>query len=101
MARTSTTFQKGHKNVSPGAPKKEWTFTELHKQAGLESKATGVPRSKIVVDKLWEMAENGDIQAIKEIAQRVDGMPKQSNDITSNGKTLKGLIQINENDKSV
>lgn len=32
----------------------------------------------------------------QEIANRTEGMPKQSIDATSNGQTLTGLIQINE-----
>lgn len=32
----------------------------------------------------------------QEIANRTEGMPKQSLDATSNGQTLTGLIQINE-----
>lgn len=45
--------------------------------------------------------KEGNEQLMRDMINRVDGMPKQTNDITSNGQTLKGLIQVNENDKSV
>lgn len=38
------------------------------------------------------------LDEFREVANRTEGMPKQSTDLTSNGKTLTGLIQINEND---
>lgn len=31
-----------------------------------------------------------------EVANRTEGMPRQSTDLTSNGQTLSGLIQVNE-----
>lgn len=51
--------------------------------------------------KLFHKAINeGNEQLMKDMINRVDGMPKQTNDITSNGQTLKGLIQVHEDDKT-
>lgn len=38
------------------------------------------------------------IDYFKELSNRTEGMPKQSTDLTSNGETLTGLIQIIESD---
>ena len=44
------------------------------------------------------MGATSKLDEFREVANRTEGMPKQSTDLTSNGKTLTGLIQINEND---
>ncbi|KKM27880.1 hypothetical protein LCGC14_1570250, partial [marine sediment metagenome] len=39
----------------------------------------------LVSKRIWVKAANGDIMAIKEIFNRMDGMPKQSTDVTATG----------------
>ena len=41
-----------------------------------------------ILHKLVEAAEEGKLDAIKEIFDRVDGRPTQSADLTSNGETI-------------
>lgn len=73
-------FEKGRSGNPKGRPPKEWTMTGLYKEAGEEETETGEPRKKIVARKLWEKAQKGDVLAIKELGNRIDGMPKQSMD---------------------
>lgn len=76
---SSTKFKPGDPRINRnGAPKKEWTMTELYKEAGDEADETGEPKKKIVARKLWEIAQKGDVTAIKELGNRIDGMPKQT-----------------------
>lgn len=82
---------KGNINLN-GRPKEPWTMSGIIKEALEEQNETGVPKKLIIIRKLLELASNGDIVAIKEVNQRVDGMPKQSNDITSNGKDIKTVL---------
>ena len=42
--------------------------------------------------------QDGDTQLIRDLINRVDGMPKQSNEL-SGSLSLKGLIDVKENDK--
>lgn len=71
-------FKKGQSGNPKGRPPKDWTMTSLIREALEESNETKVPRNKIIARKLAELAEKGDMQAIKEINNRLDGMPKQS-----------------------
>lgn len=82
MALTSTSFKPGHPPLSNGRPKKEWTMTSLIREAGNEADETGVPKSQIIARKLADLASKGDMQAIKEFNNRLDGMPKQTIDAT-------------------
>lgn len=81
-------FKKGEVTNPNGRPPKEWTMTALYKQAGEESDETGEPRNKIVARILWKKASEGDVVAIKELNNRIDGMPKQTTDITTGGDKL-------------
>lgn len=56
-------------------------MSELYKQAGEESDETGEPRNKIVARVLWNKAKEGDVVAIKELNNRIDGMAVQKVDM--------------------
>jgi len=43
--------------------------------------------------------QEGDAQLIRDLINRVDGMPKQSNEL-SGSLSLKGLINVSENDST-
>lgn len=76
-------FKPGDPRINrKGRPKREWTVKGLIEQAMEEEVETGVPYKKAVYTKLVNMAKAGDIQAIKEINNRLDGMPKQTIDAT-------------------
>lgn len=89
MPRPTLGFDKNPQNINRnGRPPKDWTMSAMYKQAAEEASATGEPKYKIVARKLLDLAEKGDIQAIKELGNRLDGMPKQSVDVTTEGKPL-------------
>lgn len=75
-------FKPGESGNPKGRPPKEWTMSAMYKQAAEEASETGEPKYKIVARKLLELAEKGDMQAIKELGNRIDGMPKQSVELT-------------------
>lgn len=88
-------FKKNDPRINrKGRPKREWTVAGLIEEAMEQEDETGIPYKKIVYTKLVSMAKRGDIHAIKEINNRLDGMPQQKTDITTGGKELKGLIKI-------
>lgn len=78
MSNVATQFKKGQSGNPKGGPKKEWTMSGLYKQALEEANETGVPKKLIIARKLVQLAERGDVVAIKELGNRIDGMPKQS-----------------------
>jgi hypothetical protein len=58
-----------------GSVNREKPFTDMLRVALLSG---GRRRLRIIADKLAEKAEQGDIQAIREIADRLDGKPAQA-----------------------
>ena len=63
----------GNKNATKGKPWSE----------AIAKFATQNPNKRDkVIEKLYQMAEDGDLTAIKEIIDRVEGKPKQSVDLT-------------------
>jgi hypothetical protein len=55
-------------------------------------------RLNIIADKLCRMAMDGDMAAIKEIGERLDGKAPQGVDVTSEGEALSLLIRIGGDD---
>lgn len=83
-------FKKGDPRINrEGAPKKEWTMTSLYKEALEEEGEDGIPKKKKVAKKLVSLAERGDVIAIKELGNRIDGMPTQKLD-----QKIEGNIEI-------
>lgn len=98
MSKTSTSFKPNDPRINrKGAPPKEWTMTAMYREAAEESDETGVPKYKIVARKLIKLAEKGDMVAIKELGNRLDGMPQQTSDITSKGEKIDGNTIIFQN----
>ena len=89
---SNTKFKPGQSGNLKGRPKRDWTVAGLIEIAMEAEKKDGVPYKKAVYDKLVKMADDGDIQAIKEVNQRLDGMPKQKTDITITDIT--GLVSV-------
>jgi hypothetical protein len=82
-------FKKTGADANPnGRPKREWTWTGLIEDAmqklGPDKKAV----KEAVVASLVAKALEGDVVAIKEIGNRLDGMPQQAIDLTTKGKPL-------------
>lgn len=82
-------FDKRPQDINrKGRPPKAWTMSSLIEEALEEELEKGTPVKKQIAKKLAQMAVRGDIQAIKEINDRIDGRPKQFIDHTTNGKDL-------------
>jgi len=84
-------FKKGESGNPGGRPKKDWTWASLIEEAVEEEYTTkdGLRTDKgkkFIAKKLVHMAIDGDIQAIKEISNRMDGLPAQSMDFTTGGQ---------------
>ena len=65
-----------------GRPPKEKCFATALNVAIREAQEDGKDKLRGVADKLVELALNGDMQAIKEVADRLDGKPMQSSEVT-------------------
>ena len=90
---TKTGFQLHPENINrKGRPSRGWAWNELIEDAvnELAKNQSGdeLEIKRIIVKRLAKMAAEGDINAIREIINRMDGMPKQSTDITSGGKPI-------------
>lgn len=82
-------FRTNPQNINKdGRPPKEWTWSGLIKEALEETDLEGREVKKKVTQSLVNKALEGDVQALKEIGNRIDGMPQQKTDITTNGKDL-------------
>jgi len=70
-------------------PRREWTVKGMIEDAMNDIDAnTGVLARKLVYERLVRMAKQGDINAIREINNRLDGLPEAAVDITSNGEAI-------------
>lgn len=82
-----------------GRPKRAWTVQGLIEEAMEEQDETGVPAKKIVYKRLVQLAARGDMQAVREINNRLDGMPQQTTDINVTGDVtidIDGLIGLSK-----
>ena len=80
MSNVATQFKKGQSGNERGRPKREWTWDGLLEEAMEEQDETGESYKKIVVRKFRTLCAKGDMIAIKELFNRMDGMPKQTLD---------------------
>lgn len=98
------TFGKGNIANPMGAPKKDWTFKDLllevaeeyHTITKKDGTSERMQMKKMIVKKLFNKAIQGDIQAIKELLNRVDGMPRQQMDMNLGGGLTVVLKRDNE-----
>lgn len=80
-------FSKGDPNINrKGAPPKEWTWAGLIRQAMEQKNLDGEPIKKAVSQALVDKAMEGDVQALKEVGNRLDGMPIQKNVVAGDGE---------------
>lgn len=93
MAKPVAGFNTNPQNINKkGRPPRDWTVAGLIEEAMEESDETGIPAKKLIYQKLVSLAKRGDIQAVKEINQRLDGMPQQKADLTTNGKDINPVL---------
>ena len=76
-----TPFKKGQSGNPRGRPPKEYCLTDILKEQGnledVETKEGKIARKEAIARKLWSMAMDGDVQALKYLYDRVDGKPLQ------------------------
>lgn len=72
-------FQKGQSGNPNGRPKSSKLFNDMLRLA-INGADGDMAELRKIADKLVEKAVAGDIQAIKEVADRLDGKPHQSTD---------------------
>ncbi len=88
MAENQTSFKPGQSGNPNGRPKREWTWAGLLEEAMEEQDETGESYKKIIVRKARTLGIKGDMTAIKEIMNRMDGMPKQAMDMDMSGNVI-------------
>jgi len=103
MSNKATQFKKGQSGNLNGRPPKDCSLTELMR-IFLKSVPKGQKKTykEIYIQKVFQMAMNGDQSAIKLIWNYVDGMPKQ--ELDPNSQVLVELINYahrKENKSSV
>jgi len=81
----------------PRGPKSDKLWSDAVRMAVLrEETCDGQKRKRlsIIADNLCKLAMEGDMQAMKEIGDRLDGRPKQATEITGeDGGPLQVIIQ--------
>ena len=80
--KTRTSWEPGQSGNPHGRPKKGETYTDIINDIG-NTLSDDIERKKMICLKLYEMAEGGDLAAIKYIMDRVDGTPTYKHDVDS------------------
>lgn len=75
MPKVSTSFKKGQSGNPKGRPKESWTWSGLLKQAA-EEELKGKTKKEWIAEALFKEALKGNMQAIKEFGDRVEGKPR-------------------------
>jgi hypothetical protein len=71
-------FKKGDERINKsGRPQKGTALTEIL-NSKMDAVKGGKSRREIIAEKLLDLAESGDIAALKYIFDRTDGRPKES-----------------------
>ena len=85
-----------------GRPPKAWTMATLIEEALEEEIENGTPMKKQIARKLAHMALQGDIQAIKEVNDRIDGKARQTTDlhVKELPQPLLATLDVSNNDSS-
>ncbi len=75
-----------------GRPPNEKTFANMLRVAIKEAHEDGKDRLRAVADALVTKAITGDVPAIRELADRLDGKSVQQLDIDANVRTVESLL---------
>ena len=82
-------FKKGQSGNPHGRPKKEYCLTDILKDQGnvedVSTEEGKISRKQAIAQKLWSMAMDGDVQALKYVYDRIDGKPKESVNLEHSG----------------
>lgn len=78
--RKPGTWKPGQSGNPKGRPPKGWSWAELLEEVGEQvEEKSGKKFKELVSKRLWVECVNGNISAIKELMNRMDGMPIQKN----------------------
>jgi hypothetical protein len=94
MPKNQTSFKKGEIHNPNGRPKSGWTMRDEYLKALERETLDGTPMKQGVAEALVDKALQGDVIAIKEVNNRIDGMPKQTTEFDLGDKTLDTLIKL-------
>jgi hypothetical protein len=72
-------FKPGQSGNPNGRPKREWTWAGVIQDAVEQQEEDGTPIKSSVARSLVREAKRGNVMAIKELMNRMDGMPLQPN----------------------
>lgn len=75
-----------------GRPPSEKTFANMLRVAIKEAHEDGKDRLRMVADALVTKAMTGDVAAIREVADRLDGKAVQQLDVDATVRTIEDLI---------
>lgn len=80
MPKEDTQFKKGVSGNPKGRPLKEYCLTDILKEQGDKNDPANdrIKRKEAIAQKLWDMAMEGDVTALKYIYDRIDGKPLQT-----------------------
>ena len=100
MAKEDTQFKPGQSGNPGGRPKKDWTWSGLLEQIANEVEPkSGKPFKELVSRRLWVDAVNGNLAAVKEILNRMEGLPMQKQEISgTDGRDIK-IVIVDEDKK--
>lgn len=74
-----TAWKPGESGNPGGRPKKGNTWADILEEVGEQiEKKSGKTFKSLVSKRLWVECVNGNVTAIKELMNRMDGMPKQN-----------------------
>lgn len=90
--KTSTSFKPGQSGNPKGAPKKDWTWASVLKEAVEEEAKTGRPVKELMAKSMVREVMKGNVNAFNAVVNRMDGMPSQKTDITSDGEAIGVVI---------
>lgn len=110
MARSSTTFKPGQVTNPNGRPKKGESLTDILRgmadqeiEVKIKGKKVILKNKEALAAKFWQMALNGDRQAIIELYNRMDGKAheKMSMDVNADvGKFIATLGAFGGDDET-
>lgn len=82
-------FKKGESGNPGGRPKRDWTWAGVLQEAVEAMAKDGQPIKKHIANSLLAEALKGNVMAQKELMNRMDGMPNQQTDMTTDGEPLR------------
>lgn len=85
-------FPKGVSGNPNGRPKAEWSWSGLLKEAA-EQELKGKAKKEWIAESLFNQAIKGNVQAIKEFGDRIDGKPTQPVSGTGEGGAIEVIIK--------